>query len=212
MTSLRRIVDAHEPVLILDAASTRIHAGWLADATTPRWQTSHLEAGIGLFAAIQALGVDVNEAGAFIFCEGPGSILGVRTVAMAIRAWCVLKPRPVFIYASIGLLAEAIADPALGVIVDARRDSWHHFQLGRGLRRVPASELPSSPLAMPEGFRHWAPVPGHAKIVPYDLPDLLLRTRDVPLFRPTDSPDAFLAEEPAYVTWTPKIHQAPDPR
>ncbi len=212
MRTLRQIVATEAPVLVLDAASTRIHAGWLAERTAPRWQVSSAEAGIGVFAAIQALGVDVNEAGAFVFCEGPGSILGVRTVAMAIRAWCVLKPRPVFAYSSIGLVAEASGDPDLGVIVDARRDSWHHFQIGRGLRRVRAAELPPSPLAMPEHFRHWAAVPNHAKIVPYNLPDLLARSSDLPLLKSNDAPDAFLAEEPDYVTWTPQIHRAPAPR
>src|SRR4051812_3148417 len=176
MRSLRQILEAHAPVLVLDAASTRIHAGWLSSATKARWETSSAEAGIGLFGAVQALEIDVNEARAFVFCEGPGSILGIRTAAMAIRTWCVLKPRPVFAYASVRLLAEAINDPGVGVIVDARRDSWHHFQLGGGLRRLPAATLPLSPLVMPEGFRHWAPVPSHAKVVPYTLPDLLART------------------------------------
>jgi tRNA threonylcarbamoyladenosine biosynthesis protein TsaB len=212
MRSLRQIVEAHAPVLVLDAASTRIHAGWLTRAGMPRWQASTAEAGIGVFTAVQALEIDVNEAGAFVFCEGPGSILGIRTVAMAIRAWCVLKARPVFTYTSIALLAEGIGDPSLGVIVDARRDTWHHFQLGHGLRRLPVAELPMTPLVMPEQFRHWAPLPTQAKMVQYDLPDLLQRTHDALLFKPTDAPDAFLVEAPEYVTWTPQIHRAPAPR
>ena len=35
------------------------------------------------------------------------------------------------------------------------------------------------------------------------------RVLDVDLFHETRAPDAFLHEEPSYVTWTPKIHRAP---
>src|SRR3954468_553528 len=105
MRSLGQILETHAPVLVLDAASTPIQAGWLERSVGSRWQTSSLEAGIGGFTAVETLKVDVNQAGAFVFCEGPGSILGIRTVAMAIRTWCLLRPRPGFAYASIALVA-----------------------------------------------------------------------------------------------------------
>ena len=120
----------------------------------------------------------------------------------------MLKPRPVFAYASLGLVAQALARPEVGVIADARRDSWHHFQLGRGLRRRVAGELGGA-LMMPENFRHWSPLPAGVERVPYVLADLLPQVPDADLFHATDAPDAFLHEEPSYVTWTPQIHRAP---
>jgi tRNA threonylcarbamoyladenosine biosynthesis protein TsaB len=95
------------------------------------------------------------------------------------------------------------------VIADARRDSWHHYQIGRGLRRVAAADLDGE-LMMPENFRHWSPLPEQVTSISYSLADLLPRVWDEDLFRATDSPDAFLHEEPSYVTWTPRIHQAPN--
>jgi tRNA threonylcarbamoyladenosine biosynthesis protein TsaB len=208
MPSLRQLASAHAPLLILDAASSRVQVGvWRRDGTSA-WQARDEEAGIGVFQGVEALGIRLAEIGAFVFSDGPGSILGVRTVAMALRTWTLLNPRPAFCYASLALVAHALNRPNLGIIADARRESWHHFQLGRGLRRLPAAEL-TGELAMPENFRHWSPLPDNVTRVPYAVADLLAQAADADILAPTDAPDAFLHEEPSYVTWTPQIHRAP---
>ena len=208
MPSLRQLIAGHAPLLIIDAASTRIYVGAWGSDDRPEWQTSDEEAGIGIFQCLDRLSRRPDHAGAFVLCHGPGSILGIRTVAMAIRTWLVFAPRPVFAYSSLALVAHGMNRPEVGVIVDARRDSWHHYQLGRGLRRVPTADL-TGELVMPERFRTWSPAPPGLGSVPYSLPDLLPAVADHDLFQPTDAPDAFLHEEPAYVRWTPKIHRAP---
>ena len=190
-----------------------MQTGWLApsEAGGPRWATSEAETGVGLFQSIETLGVDVGAAGAYVFCHGPGSVLGIRTCAMALRTWNVLRPRPMFAYCSLALVAAALDRPGVGVIADARRELWHHFTLGGELRRVPTAEL-TGELVMPENFRHWSQPPAGLTHVPYSLADLLPRVADADLFCATDAPDAFLHEEPSYVTWTPHIHRAPAPR
>ncbi|HWA84920.1 MAG TPA: peptidase M22 [Opitutus sp.] len=216
MPSLREILAAHSPLLLLDAASARVQVGWLtaefaSDRVVPftaRWQTSDDEAGVALFRCLEILDANPADARAFIFCDGPGSILGCRTAAMAIRAWSVLESRAVFAYHSLALVAHALARPNLTVISDARRDAWHCVSLASTLRRAPAAEL-AGELVMPDGLRHWAPLPPNVTRVPYSLADLLPRAFDADLFRRTDSPDAFLHEEPSYATWTPQIHRAP---
>lgn len=210
MPSLRHLLSAHAPLLLIDAASSRVQAGWLAegDVTQARWAGSDEETGVGLFRSLESLGVDVAAAGAFVFCDGPGSVLGIRTCAMAIRTWNVIKPRPVFTYCSLALVAHALARPELSVIADARRELWHRFSLGGTLQRVPAAELLGE-LVTPENFRHWSQAPAGLTPVPYSLASLLPRVLDADLFHETPAPDAFLHEEPSYVTWTPKIHRAP---
>jgi len=208
MTSLRQLLDAHAPVLWLDAASSLIQVGWLNGRETARWQTSTAEAGVGLFESIESLGVDVGAAEALVFCDGPGSVLGVRTAAMALRTWSLLRTRPVFAYSSLAVVAHALRRPELGVIVDARRDSWHLYRTGTGLQRVATADL-AGELIMPEHFRHWSPRPANVGTSSYDLSQLLPQVETIDLLRPTDAPDAFLAEEPSYVTWTPHIHRAP---
>ncbi len=216
MPSLRALVAAHAPLLVLDAASSRIQVGWIEPAgsagntrdVSARWHEAEGESGTALFEAIARLGVSPNAAASFVFCDGPGSILGIRTAATAIRTWCVLRPRPVFSYCSLALVAAALGRSEVTVLADARRDSWHCFTTGGTLRRVPTGQL-SGPLLMPEGFRHWSALPGNVETTPYRIGDLFARTAAIDLFTLTESPDAFLHEEPSYVTWTPQIHRAP---
>ncbi len=210
MPSLSQILPKQSPLLLIDAASERIQVGLLCAGSGPRWSSRREEAGVGVFECIEELDVEIAALGAFAFCEGPGSILGIRTSAMAIRIWTTLAPRPVFGYASLAVVAAAEARPGATVIADARRGHWHRLLPGGSLGRVPASEL-SGDLVMPEGFRHWDPLPAGTRAAPYDLAALF----DLPavagsdLFRESASPDAFLHQEPSYAKWTPQIHRAP---
>jgi tRNA threonylcarbamoyladenosine biosynthesis protein TsaB len=209
MPSLREVLAAHAPLLCLDAASSRVQVGWLSSSSDTRWQSSDDEAGVAVFRCVQALGCDVMQANALIFCDGPGSILGIRTTAMALRTWNVLRPRPMFAYAGLALVAHAIGDPETTVIADARRDAWHHYRIGGGLKRVPGTELRGR-LVTPEHFRNWSPLPATVSRVSYDVRDLFSQTGEADLLSATPAPDAFLQEEPSYVTWTPQIHRAPN--
>ena len=208
MISFRQLIASHRPVLLLDAASTRIQAAWFAGPDGARWETSDEEAGIGVFRCIERLGIDVGSADAFVFCDGPGSILGIRTVAMALRTWNVLRVRPMYAYTSLAVVAHALGQPDATVIADARRNAWHSFRIGHKLTRLPATEL-SGELVMPEHFRTWSPVPANTRTASYALRELWEKTADAPLLQETTAPDAFLHEEPSYVTWTPQIHRAP---
>lgn len=214
MPSLRSVLAHHGTALILDAASARVQVGWLSGTDDAgRWQQGNAEAGESLFRALESLECDVQTAGAFIFCAGPGSLLGIRTAAVLIRTWMTLKPRPCFAYQSLELVAHGPEAQGLAVIADARRDAWHvvaRDSAGMPLpvRRVPAGDLPAL-RCMPEPFRHWAPLPPGTRRVPYDVGALLHATLALPLLRETPEPDAFLHEDPQYVTWTPRVHQAP---
>ncbi len=210
MPSLNQILATQAPLLLLDAASTRIQVGYFPRTGAPRWAHSEEEAGIAVFRCVEALDLDLAAVRAFAFCTGPGSILGIRTVAMALRAWGVAESRPQYGYASLALVAQALGLPPRPVIADARRDAWHLLTLGGALRRVPTAELPGDPV-MPEGFRHWTPLPERVGRTPYDLEALWARPEvaQADLLQPTEAPDAFLHEEPAYATWEPKLHRAP---
>ena len=195
---------------MLDAASARVQVGWFGgtDPTQAKWEVANEEAGTGIFRSVERLGIDVNAARAFVFCDGPGSVLGVRTTAMALRTWHVLAPRPAFAFCSLTVVAESLGRENVTVIADARRDLWHAFRRGGTLRRVPANEL-TGELVTPETFRHWSTLPAGVRQVPYSLAELLPIIADADLFHASDTPDAFLHEEPSYATWTQQIHRAP---
>jgi tRNA threonylcarbamoyladenosine biosynthesis protein TsaB len=207
MPSFRQL-SAQFPALVIDAASSVVQVGLLNADGSKRWYTSGDESGVAVFCGVEKLQVDLRSLGALVFCDGPGSVLGIRTVAMALRTWRVFQPTPVYSYCSLALVAHSVGRKDLSVIADARRDAWHRYRIDHGLERVAAAEL-TGPLVMPEQFRHWSPLPPDVQRVPYSLAELLPRVWDADLLRGTDAPDAFLHEEPSYVKWTPQIHRAP---
>jgi tRNA threonylcarbamoyladenosine biosynthesis protein TsaB len=215
MPSIRQLLAEHPVLLLIDTASARVQVGlWTAGETQPpRWVVSETEASTGLFDCVDAVlreaGLRIADIGTFVFCEGPGSVLGIRTAAVALRAWCVIQPKAVvYSFQSLDLVARGLNRPEVNVIADARRDSWHVMQLGQSLRRVPPSEL-CGEFVMPAHFRHWSALPAGIGTTGYDVAELLTALPDADLFRASNEPDAFSHEEPSYVTWTPQIHQAP---
>jgi tRNA threonylcarbamoyladenosine biosynthesis protein TsaB len=210
MPSLSQILRDHSPLLLIDAASERIQVGLLDKRAAPRWSSRVEEAGVGVFECLDQLDVEIDAVRSFAFCEGPGSILGIRTSAMALRMWSVLRPRPLFAYFGLAVVARAVGRTDVGFIADARRGLWHRLYMGGAPERVPSAEL-TGELMTPEGFRHWDPLPAEATPTSYDLAGLFaLPTVDrADLFREAPEPDAFRHQEPAYAKWTPQIHRAP---
>ncbi|HUJ42146.1 MAG TPA: peptidase M22 [Opitutaceae bacterium] len=226
MASLTSLVARHGNVLLIDSASAVVQAGLWRREGGPIWQQSDKEAGIAIFACTAAVladaGLGVTDLGCLVFCEGPGSILGIRTAAMALRTWRTREPPgpPAYAYRSLELVAQDLRSSKsarpFAVVADARRDAWHWVEVADGtalgsLRRVPRSALAEFGGArfMPDGFRVWSPPPGTVSAVPYSLVALWGRQRDADLLRPAPEPDAFLHEDAVYVPWTPRIHRAP---
>lgn len=223
MASLAQLLAHHDCILALDAASTETQVGLLRRHQPPIWRRSSDEAGKSLFTLAEAClaeaGLALDAVQAFLFCAGPGSMLGIRTVAMALRTWQALTPRPVYRYESLGLLARELAsasNPApFSVIADARRDTWHTVTVdatGRvqPMQRVPSAELSARPetLWQPTAFRAWSQLPRAASDCPYDIAAILARHPDADWFEPTDAPDAFQHEAPDYKKWSAQVHSA----
>jgi tRNA threonylcarbamoyladenosine biosynthesis protein TsaB len=225
MPSLSQLVARHHCVLLLDAASSVVHIGLLRRGAAPRWDAQAADANRGLFAAtaecLAAAGVTVEEIGAFVYCEGPGSMLGVRTAAMAIRTWQAAASRslPAFRYQSLQLIAGELSrrgtPPPFAVVADARRDHWHVMTVdatGRAglLQRLAAAEVTALPGTVwtPASFRVWSQPPRTFTPCDYDPPAFLAALPDADLFAATDAPDAFQHDDPVYRKWVPGIHRA----
>lgn len=222
MASLAQLLANHGRILLLDAAATTVQVGLLRTDQPDLWKTAETESGTALFtgaaSCLAEAGLRMNEIAAFAFCEGPGSMLGIRIAAMAIRTWQAEKPRPAYAYGSLQVIATALAavEPApFSVIADARRESWHCLSVDRHgavapLRRVPTADLAtgSEPLFQPRAFRAWAPAPRPASDCPYGVGDLLGTLRHKDLFTRTAEPDAFQHEAPSYRKWSSQVHSA----
>ncbi len=208
MPSLRQLIHIHRSLLLLDTASNRIQVGLLSKHHESRWASAHTEAGTGLFSCIDELGINPTSVAATILCSGPGSILGIRTAAMAIRTWNAISPRIAYSYHSLNLVSTALGDPEANIIADARREHWHSQTQGKPMQQIPANEL-SGRLLIPEGFRHWSSLPQGTITTSYDVEVLMRQADDADLFTSTDNPDAFLHTEPSYKQWIPQIHRTP---
>jgi tRNA threonylcarbamoyladenosine biosynthesis protein TsaB len=220
MASLAQLLASHRRILVLDAASARVQVGLLGADQPAVWHAADAEAGAAVFSGTSALltpaGLRLEDIAAFAYCEGPGSMLGIRTVAMTLRTWTTLQSRPVYRYQSLALAArhEWSKHPrALGVIADARRETWHHQAITAGgalapLQRVPATELADGDLVTPEFFRAWAKTPQPVATCSYDLAALFATSPDEDLFTATAAPDAFQHEAPDYKKWSALPHSA----
>lgn len=211
MSSLHQILNQCGRVLLLDAASSVTQVALLSRDNGSTWKSSQEEAGIAVFRCMEELQISPQSVDGFIFCEGPGSILGIRTVAAALRTWLSLKKVPVWTYKSLELAYASPQRTGEVVISDARRDSWNLVCDQSGCKRVPTQNLPREVrLAIPAGFKTWGKLPEGLLVgsTPYALAGMMEGITDADLFHPSESPDAFLHEEPSYVTWAPSIHRA----
>ncbi len=220
--------ESATPALLLDTAAPRISVG-LCDASGEEWETREGESGTVLFELVERLlrrrVLAPADLASVILCDGPGSLLGVRVAAMAVRVWASLpRPRPLRIgaYHSLALLAADLLAggvPApFTVLADARRAGWHALEVeAEGTfaapRRVDAARLATvhGPRYRPDSFPVWQAIPEGVVAVPYRperLPDL---ARRFDLVRPVDAPDAFVAEPATYAPWSGEVHRAPNP-
>lgn len=222
--SLTAVVAAHGSVLVLDPCTIHVQAGLLRAGQAPVWHSGGDDSSIHLFAAAEvcltAAGLKPSEVGAYVFCDGPGSQLGIRTAAMALRTWQILRaaPAPVFAYRSlrVAALAHGRNHPGpFAVVADARRDSWHAVRVAADgsatdVLRAARAELADwpEPLLTPTGFRAWAQPPRPVGTCGYDCAVMLAALGDEPLLYPVAEPEPWLSAPINYQTWTGERHRA----
>ena len=222
--SLAAIVATHSSVLVLDPCTIHVQAGVLRSGLTPLWHSGGDDSSIHLFAAaescLRAADLAPGRVGAYVFCEGPGSQLGIRTAAMALRTWQALRssPAPVFAYRSllVAALAHARHQPGpFAVVADARRDSWHAVRVAADgtaspVLRVARAELAEwpEPLFTPAGFRAWAQPPRPAGTCDYDCASMFANLGELPLLHAVADPEPWLSAPITYKTWTGERHRA----
>ena len=222
MPSLRQLLARHSTLLVVDSCAPRVEAAlWLTGASTPIAAAAiEGEASSAIPVAVSqvlahpaAAGRKIADLDAIAFCDGPGSVLGVRLAAASLRAWRAVKPG-LALYSFHSLPLLAVANPGIAIISDARRDTWHATlpATPHELVRVPSADLNSlGALGTPHNFRRWSALPAavEPRALTWSAALLLGAAPDEPFFREAPEPDAFMHEQPSYVAWTPQVHQAP---
>lgn len=160
----------------------------------------------------------------YIYCEGPGSTLGLRLAAMAIKTWRALhhEPPPCYAYNSLQLAAQCLRLDAPHLqeailIADWKKDTWNSVSLHNGqitaCKPIPQTDLkeikePQYHLPQRKG---WQPPPSNATTLTY-TPERLNQLIDSPgLLRSVDSPLPFTSAPANFQKWTPDRHRAPAP-
>lgn len=105
-------IDTKKPLLVMDASVLRdtqvgifVKNKWLLcehSANAPLQSLFFLVEGV-----LQYAGLTIVDIGSYVFCQGPGSLLGIRLAAMAIRTWKAIDKndkKPVYGYSSMAAL------------------------------------------------------------------------------------------------------------
>lgn len=211
------LIDASSPVNVVVAQLDSSGRAWHSFIEE---SSAALE---GIFSASARACPNLKAAG-FLFCEGPGSILGIRIAAIAIRGKNALeKPIPVFSFQSLRLAATLIArafakERNFIVLAESRMNAWNILRCRDGIPKATFHELKTAELSelseekifvLPQRRSQPPPVncvsvnpatllqndPG----VFSDCPDLLVSC---------ENPDAVnTAPASGYAKWTPERHR-----
>jgi tRNA threonylcarbamoyladenosine biosynthesis protein TsaB len=212
------------PTLVIDGSGAAVFAGVLG--ANGQWLAQSQHDGTpleSLFPAIEstleAAQLTLADIRSFIYCEGPGSVLGLRLCAMAIETWSRLHSASAhfFKYNSLQLTAALICvdhpelDQAL-LVSDWKKGAWNAVKIDQG--RPGATEVAddatiaqwSAPLFHLPQRKGWQKPPANATTVPYSpgrLPEIL------PIVSPTQSVELYASGINVFQKWTPERHRAP---
>ena len=214
------------PALVIDGSSSSVFAGVLGDDGTWLAQAQAEGAALeSLFPTVEATlataQLSLAELRSFIYCEGPGSVLGLRLCAMAIETWSRLFPQSAqyYGYNSLQLCAALIcADtPALDralLVSDWKKGAWNAVTIEAG-RPQPTSVADDEMIAnwggplyhLPQR-KGWQKPPANATAVAHQ-PDRLPQVFHLPTR--TTGVELYASGINVFKKWTPERHRAPTP-
>lgn len=137
------LLDASSPLSVTAGTLGEIGREWRAFAEV---KAAALE---GVFSATEQVGGNEETISGFLFCEGPGSILGIRVAAASVRARLALDSargvpvRPVLAFRSLNLVAHLLVrafprERDFVVAAESRMNAWNILRVREG---VPASDF-----------------------------------------------------------------------
>jgi tRNA threonylcarbamoyladenosine biosynthesis protein TsaB len=139
-----------QPCLVIDGSAREgVRVGVLSDG---RWVAESVVAA-GALEATTDLTAEVlkkahlkfSDIKSYAVCIGPGSMLGIRVSAMAVRTWATLYQRPIYVWESLKLLAEhALAQGVkvpFAVINESRLKRWNFVAVKSADSFEPTVEL-----------------------------------------------------------------------
>ena len=215
--------DSNTPALVIDGSGSTVFVGVLGQDQC--WLAISQQDGApleSLFPAVEttlkAAQLSLAEICSFIYCEGPGSVLGLRLCAMAIETWSRLNPTSAhyFAYNSLQLSASLIcldtpsSTDAL-LVSDWKKGTWNAVKINGG---APGStdvvddkiiaNWAGQLFHLPQR-KGWQKPPPNATTLTYcpqRLPEVLH------LLSPCDSVELYSSGINVFQKWTPERHRA----
>lgn len=208
--------------LVLDASHPDVSVGLIRNGEWLALKSDKAPALNALFSLTQSCleeaAITLEQVGAFIYCKGPGSMLGLRVAAMAIRTWMHLVPNAeILSYSSLDLARRARLlekpESSFEIIADWKKTAWHWMDSSSGtIGSKGTDELQDNtdtPLLYISQRKGWKSPPEHATPITYSiekLPKIVAKQPD--FLTETEIPEAFQHSEPEFQKWTPKRHGA----
>lgn len=132
------------PALVIDGSGGSVFTGILDGHN--KWLAKFERGGApleNLFptvdAALKAADLRLSDLRGYIYCEGPGSVLGLRLCAMAIETWTQLYPASAHLrkYNSLQLCAQTLLhdSPDLKdalIVADWKKGAWNALKISDG--------------------------------------------------------------------------------
>ena len=215
------------PTLVIDGSGSVVFAGvrgqdgaWLAKSELDGAPLESLFPAVE--ATLEAAQLSLSEIRSFIYCEGPGSVLGLRLCAMAIETWSRLNPESAHYYAynSLQLTAALICADTTGIdnallVSDWKKGVWNAVKINQGIPGPTAvaddamiAEWTGSLYHLPQR-KGWQKPPVGATTVEYS-PQRLAEALD--RLKPTTGVELYASGVNVFQKWTAERHSAPTPQ
>ena len=216
----------HHISLVIDGSGSAVFAGVLDNRD--RWLARIERAGAPLEElfpaveeALESADLTLANIGSYLYCEGPGSVLGLRLCAMAIETWTRLYPNSARFhkYNSLGLTAQALlhANPGLKnalIVADWKKGAWNAVYIKDA--KVGSTEIiDDAGLTAWEGALYhlpqrkgWQSPPAKAQTLHYD-PALISEIRRCSgLLRASKGVELYNSGINTFQKWKPIRHRA----
>jgi tRNA threonylcarbamoyladenosine biosynthesis protein TsaB len=221
--------DLAYPSLVIDGSGSSFFAGvlerqgkWMARITA---DTAPLES---LFPTVEKVlldsGLSLDELRSYIYCAGPGSVLGLRLCAMALETWSRLNPAPTAYYGynSLELTAAKlvhdgqVTGDAL-LISDWKKEAWNGVRISEG-RPAKVAPIQTEEIESWQGAlfhlparKGWQKAPEGAQPVDYRPEELHLFLGHEGLLNKSTEIELYSAGANTFQKWTPDRHRATKP-
>lgn len=213
------------PALVIDGSSACFFAGildpdgkWLARKAADAPALESLFETVR--AVLDAAELELGQIRSYIYCEGPGSVLGLRLCAMAIETWRRIHSTQSNLYAynSLRLTAARLAKEASGqdalLISDWKKDTWNGLKIvagkPEGVAPVNAGELSrwEGTLYHLPARKGWQRPPENAIELTYQPESLADLIHSPALIEQRERVELYNSGINTFQKWTPERHRA----